>query len=129
MRSPPAASGGSDTIGIGTVAAVVSDAGSKWDLQGNPLTVGNAGDGYLTIQNGGTVTSSAAGIGVAVGTNSHRYRYRHRQRFDMGPRHLNDLMIGAVRLGTGSLSINTGGAVKMSMNATVGSNSDIPVVP
>ena len=55
-----------DTAGA-TGTAAVSGTGSSWSNSGN-LTVGNAGAGTLTIQDGGTVSNDAGRIGVMSGS-------------------------------------------------------------
>ena len=58
---------GNQTSGNGT--ATVTGANSFWNLNSNSLTVGDSGNGTLTIANGGNVSSSFGDIAAASGSN------------------------------------------------------------
>jgi len=85
-----------------TGTATVDGSGSKWNVGGTSLIIGNAGNGTLMIENGGVVTSAAGVIAASAGSGFVTVTGTNSQWNDSGI-----LIVGQ----QGTLIIDNGGAV------------------
>jgi outer membrane autotransporter protein len=98
---------GTEPTGIGTVR--VSGAGSQWNMSGTAglggLVVGLRGTGFMTIENGGAVTSDFGRLGAEANSTGEALITGTGSQWTT----LNDMTVG--RAGRGTLDIESGGRV------------------
>jgi outer membrane autotransporter protein len=117
---------GFNVPGAVTVSGTNGGTASTWTNNGS-LTVGQAGDGTLTIQGGGQVTNTVGYIGaefIAPGHHSDVIVSGHDASGTIASTWTNTSQLNIGDNSTGNLIIQDGGVVNVQQNAILGLNSD-----